>query len=213
VYRLAIDTYNPEIDRYGGVRGLQLAEQLFCIDSRATSRLLLALRGDSQDDSEASYRWAITAASIDLMCQDLGLDIHARKNLFARMREQFGREHRLQRSHERDLGSLFRQRRQLLEQLMAADDRGVRPLRDCFAILQERSVKLTAVGAALRAARESRQISLPVETLAESFVHVHVNRMLRTRARIQEMIMYDFVERTLKSRIARGLHQSSEPER
>ena len=58
----------------------------------------------------------------------------------------------------------------------------------------------------LRARESAGSLTQPVEQLADSYVHMHVNRMLRTAARAQELVLYDLLHRLYESRAARQRH-------
>jgi hypothetical protein len=45
---------------------------------------------------------------------------------------------------------------------------------------------------------------VPIRVLATSFIHMHANRLLRSAARAQELVIYDFLERCYTSQIARS---------
>ena len=41
---------------------------------------------------------------------------------------------------------------------------------------------------------------MPVAELAPSFLHMSVNRLIRSEARVHEMVIYDFLHRLLQAR-------------
>jgi len=48
-------------------------------------------------------------------------------------------------------------------------------------------------------------MTVPPEVIAESLLHLHVNRLLTGDQRAQELVLYDFLERLYRSRCARGM--------
>lgn len=44
---------------------------------------------------------------------------------------------------------------------------------------------------------------MPLRTLAGSYIHMHANRLLRSAARAQELVLYDFLCRLYESQAAR----------
>jgi hypothetical protein len=65
-----------------------------------------------------------------------------------------------------------------------------------------RSDRLAPIAAALREREEAGQ--LVVADLALSFAHMHVNRLLRSAQRRQELVLYEFLDRLYESRAARA---------
>ena len=58
--------------------------------------------------------------------------------------------------------------------------------------------------AILPVAAELRALGLPLDTLLPSYVHMHVNRMIRSAPRAHELVLYDLLRRHYDSQIARA---------
>jgi thiopeptide-type bacteriocin biosynthesis protein len=197
-WKLQLDTYEREVERYGGPEAMLLAEQLFQVDSEAVLSLLAQLSGDAGADA----RWRLALRGMDLLLSDLGLDLEARARVARQARDGFGQEFRSDAELERQLASRFRQERRALDSLL--DDQGPADaaLAPGLAVLRERSRKLAPLVAELRGLQARGQLSVPLEELAWSFLHMHVNRMSRAAARPQEMALYDLLTRLYSSRVA-----------
>jgi len=54
------------------------------------------------------------------------------------------------------------------------------------------------------------ELTHPISALAPSFVHMHLNRVLRSAHRQQEFVIYDFLHRLYEAQLSRagGLHRS-----
>ena len=52
-------------------------------------------------------------------------------------------------------------------------------------------------------ARRLGELQVPITDLAGSYIHMHANRLLRSSARAQELVIYDFLKRIYESRAAR----------
>jgi thiopeptide-type bacteriocin biosynthesis protein len=120
------------------------------------------------------------------------------------MRRGFGREFRADTTDlKHQLGKRYMQERQALETAMSmggADG----PLADGFAILQQRSTRLQPVIAALQADAACGALTLPLTEVVSSYLHMYVNRLLRSAQRAQELVLYDFLGRFYASQIARA---------
>jgi thiopeptide-type bacteriocin biosynthesis protein len=71
-----------------------------------------------------------------------------------------------------------------------------------LAVLRERSSQLAPTVAAL--AERERLGQLTLSSLAPSLVHMHVNRLLRSAHRRQELVLYEFLDRLYHARAARA---------
>lgn len=199
VWRVQFDTYEREVERYGGPEGVLLAERLFHVDSEATLALLGLLPGESGAD----LRWRLTLWGIDAMLGDLGLDLAAKSRLMERLCAAFGPEFRVDGAFERQLGKKFRQHRSELEALLEGASGAGGPLGPAAEVLRMRSEQWAPGMRELRALEAAGRLTLTVEQLATSYIHMHANRMLRTAARAQELVLYDFLRRLYTSQAAR----------
>ncbi len=69
VWRVQLDTYERETERYGGPEGIALAERLFHVDSESVLAILEMLEGDEGAD----FRWRLALRGIDMLLGDLRL--------------------------------------------------------------------------------------------------------------------------------------------
>src|SRR4029077_9570790 len=82
VHRVQLDTYEREVERYGGPGGIELAEAVFSADSDAVLEALPPLVGEAGLDR----RWRFAFLGIDRLLDDLGLDLEERLRLLATAR-------------------------------------------------------------------------------------------------------------------------------
>jgi thiopeptide-type bacteriocin biosynthesis protein len=199
VWRFQLDTYEREVERYGGPRGIEIAEHLFQADSEAA----LAIVEQFPEDPRADARWRLTLWGMDLLLSDLGLDLHAKLAVLKRARDGFAKEFRVDAGLRRDLGDRYRQARASLEALpeLSGQEQGALALG--VAALRRRSERTAAVTAKLIAAERAGRLSLPVTEVATSYLHMHANRMLRSAQRMHEVVLYDFLYRCCESRASR----------
>jgi thiopeptide-type bacteriocin biosynthesis protein len=197
IWKLQCDTYERELERYGGLAGVMLSEELFHHDSEAVLGVVRSL----DDDELAEARWQLALNGSHRLLLDLGFTLGERRTLAARLSARYRSEFRFDIGHERQLGARFRKERGHLTVLVA--DGGAPPsgLEAGYAALGKRSTRLRPVVEALRA---EDSLSVPLLVLAESYLHMFCNRLLRGAARAQELVLYDFLERLYESDEARG---------
>ncbi len=191
VHRVVLDTYKPETERYGGVEGLALSERLFQADSEAAVAMMERLTPAQL----AQQRWKVALRGMDATLGDLGFELSERLAIATRCRDQFAAEFRVDAAFQRALGARFRSHRAELEALLAGEADGI-----LAAVWSARAEAIAPVGHALRAATLDR----PLADIAESYLHMHANRVLRSAARAQELVLYDFLVRLYESRAARS---------
>jgi thiopeptide-type bacteriocin biosynthesis protein len=163
--RFSFDTYDREIERYGGTDGLLVAEKIFSLDSRTTCQILSlyaqhALRLD---------RSLMAVISLDDMLCGLGLDFQAR--LFwcrshITLRHEDGPEYR---KHKKALLPLLQNTK-----ILSAEPGGVQIL-EC---LRARRQLISQLGNKLRSLAHDGLLSQPLDNIIQSLCHMHCNRLL-----------------------------------
>jgi lantibiotic biosynthesis protein len=205
VWRLQYDTYVRETDRYGGPLAIELAEELFHADSDAVVAILAQYPGDYGLEA----RWRLALPGIDLLLTDLGFDLAGKSELLSWLRTEFAAEFRSDSRLKTQLGERFRQERKALESLLSAsshvDGAGRAP---GMAALHDRSRHLAPVGARLLDLDRANRLTVSRLELAASCVHMHVNRLVRSAQRAQELVLYDYLARLYGSSLARTVKKS-----
>lgn len=196
--RVQLDTYAPEYERYGGSTGMRLSEEVFWHDSQAVLTLLPQLVGDSS----AQLRWQTTLASMAALLQGLLPDPAHRLQVVQSAHRSFSSEHSVSREASVQIGARFRKERLQLESLLeGVEQQSAGPTLDA---LHERSARLQPVIAQLHSCERAGQLSRPLTELAQSYLHMTANRILRSAARAQEVLLYDFLARLYLSQQYRG---------
>ncbi len=199
IWRLQLDTYDREIERYGGEEGIELSEALFHHDSEASIAILAKLSGDEG----AEARWKLALVGIDRMLADMGMDLSVKHRLLSNLRDAFAREFKTGGSFKKNVSARFRTERAFLDGLVDFETAPQTSLETGVKILEKRSEAFRPVMRELaRRARDGR-LTTSLDDLARSFVHMHVNRMLRSAHRAQEAVMYHFLAQIYESRLAR----------
>jgi thiopeptide-type bacteriocin biosynthesis protein len=199
LWRMQLDTYEREVERYGGDRGIELAEQLFAADSEAVLTILGSLSGDAGLD----LRWRLAMAGIDLLFEDLGLTLEEKRSVARRAREHLGREFAVDGDFSSRMSQRYRTERARLEALLDPEQVSPAPLAAGLEALRRRSLQLAPVTAELRQLSQAGRLSATLADLARSVAHMHVNRLLRSAHRAQELVLYELLDRAYSSRAGR----------
>jgi thiopeptide-type bacteriocin biosynthesis protein len=205
VRRFQLDTYEPEVARYGGSEGLAISEELFWRDSEA----VLAVLGVMDGEDALDQRWYLCLVGIDALATDLGLDFEQRLQMFREMRSSYGREHEhfvSAKVGRRILSDAYRSRRSNIEAVLrcattgdARFEAGQEAIRNCSRAMAPAIARLHDLESAGR-------LTQPIARLAQSYIHLHVNRLQRGAHWQHELILYDFLAKYYDSRVARSCH-------
>ena len=214
IRRFQLDTYERELERYGGAKGIVLAEKLFHADSETVLTLIEIL---SRSEDESIQRWELAVYGIDVLLTDLGFDLNTKSQLIKRARDWYAKEFGLNKKLRDQLSEKFRRERRKLTSLLEGDPAGDATVKSCLKVIRGRSKALIGIGKKFRQATQARSSvsvgdlvsledsrSVPIEGVALSFIHMHVNRLLDSAHREHELMIYDFLTRLYDSRIAQG---------
>jgi thiopeptide-type bacteriocin biosynthesis protein len=192
--RLELGTYEREIERYGGSRGIELAEELFFADSAAALEVIDALSREPRKE-----RWLWTLAGMDRMLADFGLDAAQKAELAERARAAFAAERREGAPEERLHDARFRELRAKIGKVM--DPAGASGVHRALA---GRSLRLGPIARHFARLEEKRAIRPGRSRLLESFLHMHVNRLVARDPRKVELDLYSLLARAYASEVARA---------
>ena len=199
LWRVQLDTYEREVERYGGEAGIGPAEQAFHADSEAVLSIVRQLTGDAG----AELRWRVALRGIDLLFDDLGLTLEQKQAIARRARRGYGSEFAADGTFQQAISRRYRGERASVEALLDPRRDPPAELAASIRALQKRSAMLTPVAQDLRAAAAAGRLTVDLKDLAMSLAHMHVNRMLRSAPRPQELVLYEMLGRAYATQAAR----------
>jgi thiopeptide-type bacteriocin biosynthesis protein len=198
VANLQLDTYRRETARYGGPQGMLVSERVFTADSEAVLAAMATL--DGGDDGDA--RWRLAVLGVDRLLQDMGLDLAARQRAVRMWRdglvEEYGRQGVAAKQHG---GKVMRKERKDLEALLLAPQTtSLAPAAEAFALRSRANV---ALADELRSLHDAGLLTGDITVITASYSHMFVNRLLRAGQRLQELVVYDLLDRLYSSQLHR----------
>jgi thiopeptide-type bacteriocin biosynthesis protein len=189
IWKMQLDTYEREVERYGGPVRIALCEQLFHHDSEAVIELLRLLA----DDQRGDRRWRFALLGMDRLLNDLGLDPDARQQLLGRLRESARLESGIEGEASRRLSAKYRTESMSVEALL--DFSAGAEWADAQSIFDSRTQRNAAPVSALQRHARLGLDTVDIADLAAPLLHMHANRLLRSAQRMHETVLYDFLFR------------------
>ncbi|MGE5745230.1 MAG: thiopeptide-type bacteriocin biosynthesis protein [Gemmatimonadota bacterium] len=199
VWRVQLDTYEREVERYGGAAAIELAEQIFAADSAASLTIVRSLA----EDTGQEWRWRLALCGIDALFDDFGLTLEDKRRLARPAQQGFGGEFDVDGAFRSKVSARFRQQRTTLEWLVAPAIDPPPPAVPGRAALRQRSRQLAPLIGELRRLDQAGQLAVAIPELAASFAHLHVNRVLRAAQRAHELVLYELLDRLYSAQAAR----------
>ncbi|MFE6867707.1 lantibiotic dehydratase [Kitasatospora sp. NPDC057692] len=186
--RLVIDTYDRELERYGGSEGTDVSEQVFCADSRAVLRLLAETGPNSPVDADLTE---LAAVSTDDLLAGLGLGPEERLRWYTEQARQFHGAAR------RQAGEDYRVRQRRLRALLGTPGGPALLGGAVQEILGRRRDALAEAVDRLSALETAGRLATDRDRLLGSYVHLHCNRLLAGR-HPSEGLLVQLLQRTRK---------------
>jgi thiopeptide-type bacteriocin biosynthesis protein len=175
VYRVQVDTYQRELERYG-TEHIDRCETLFHYDSLSTLSFLTQT-GDVFDENT---RFAFAVRKIDVLLTDAGLSVDACLTMITQLKESFFQEFGGRSELRQQLNEKYRTYRPLLTQALSeqfsVDE-------DVYDWRQQQAALLRQLGEAIGPGEAWQNI-------LKSLVHMLINRLFPSKQRAYELVLY-----------------------
>jgi thiopeptide-type bacteriocin biosynthesis protein len=199
IWKLQIDTYNREIERYG-TTAIDIAESVFYYDSLSVLNLLVETSGDEREH----VRWLWAMRSIDELINSFEYNLKERLGLINFIKEAFAKEFNVNRFLKEQLNAKFRKYRKEIENIMEATTDIDDPLHRLIQIIKTKSVGVRNCYFKVRELEEAGELNISVNELLISYIHMLVNRIATSKPRLHEMVIYDFLYRYYRAQAGRN---------
>jgi thiopeptide-type bacteriocin biosynthesis protein len=180
--RFAFDTYEREVERYGGDEGMRAAEAVYAADSPTAAEILHL----SSDQASPHDLTTLLVVSMDHLARDIGMSTEERTLVY-----------REAATPSPDGGQEYRRRKHELRALLGQPGALARtPQGAALAtLLAERRDALAPTAERLRALQADGRLWHPRTVLCRSYLHLHANRLLGTNPP-HEQLAHELLRRT-----------------
>jgi lantibiotic biosynthesis protein len=199
IHAVRLDTYFPELNRYGGPQAISVAECFFEADSDMAVALLTL-----QDDRLADLREHAAVLAADALMRDFELDEEAREMLAAQVGAALMAEGMFAPDIDKALSERFRALRGGLDALLTD------PLEQnsgwgsaARKIIARRSAVAIQYRDTCRRLEREGALTTTLSDILGSLIHMQVNRLMRGAPRAVELVIYDVLRRHYRSNRAR----------
>jgi thiopeptide-type bacteriocin biosynthesis protein len=195
ISHFSLDTYEREVERYGGPAAIEIVEQFFAADSVTASDLVAA----HYNRHVTVDPHAIAVFSLDSFFAGWGLDLTERLQWLR------------QNTRKYEAGKAFHAKRQLLCDLVAPWEHTRNPdlmqQRELLCqLITPRQSMLPIVSTRIREIEKAGELWTPIEHMLGSLAHMHINRFLGVN-RPREQYIYALWRQTLESVRLRPQHR------
>ncbi|WP_165851821.1 lantibiotic dehydratase [Chryseobacterium pennipullorum] len=182
INKVEIGTYDREYDRYEG-EFINTAEHIFYYDSTLVVDLLRNI--ENNDDL-----WLYAIKSIDTYFNVFNIDLDGRYTIISNLYIGFQREFNVDSNLKKQLDLKYRNHLDIISEMVETTDLSS-PYSQFILSVTENCREIESLTPKQK------------EKLVSSFIHMHINRLIRSRHRMHELIIYGIVEKYYKMKIGK----------
>tara|TARA_R110000765_G_scaffold159523_1_gene263349 strand:- start:2475 stop:3362 length:888 start_codon:yes stop_codon:yes gene_type:complete len=199
VWKIQLDTYQRELERYG-LNTMELSEKIFHSDSDAIIQFLDLIEGDEGEQ----LRWLFGLRSIDHLLDCFKYPLEEKLDLMDGLKTGFGIEFGMSRPLKKQLDDKYRKERKNIEIFMVFNKESEPDYEPILAILENKKKLLQRIAIKILEIKNERRLELSLDQLMGSYIHMLMNRLFKSKNRLNEMVCYDFLYRYYRTSIAKG---------
>jgi lantibiotic biosynthesis protein len=204
IWKVQTDTYNRELERYGSLN-IENSETLFFHDSIACTEILSMLEGDKGDD----LRWQFAMKGVDDLLNSFGLDLAAKKELMSIISANFLKEFNGDNVEtNRQLSTKYRNEKAKIHIALQSEMEESHEFFPVWQVFAERSKNIAPCAQHINKLVEQNKLEVNKSDLLASYIHMFLNRFLRSKQRLQEMVIYDLLRQHYRSILARQSNEA-----
>lgn len=199
IWKIQTDTYNRELERYGA-ENMENSETIFFYDSIATVQILSLLEGDEGDD----LRWQFALKGVDDLLNSFGYNLLAKRDLIEVISNSFMNEFNADNKESRNQLSLkYRETKGKIHLALQNELEEPHEFYSIWQIFKERSKSIAPHVVYIDNLYDANKLSIPKSDLMASYIHMFLNRFLRSKQRLQELVIYYLLHQHYRSLFAR----------
>jgi thiopeptide-type bacteriocin biosynthesis protein len=198
------EIYKREIERYGP-ENIDNSESIFFIDSIGSINILSLLEGDEGDQ----LRWQFAIKGVHDLLDAFQFDNTTKRELMNWLSTNFASEfHMNNQEGKKQLSSKYREYRSVIDFVFQENLDEEHDFYTVWELFKIRKESLSSYAKEILSLSKESKLSVKLNDLVASYIHMFLNRFLRSKQRMQEMVIYDLLHQHYKSLIARETKNS-----
>lgn len=188
VWKIQLDTYKREIERYKGVLTV-LAEDLFFYDSTIKLHFLFKTQGDDRE----KYRWLWALRGIDQLLDAFNYSLESKHDLMQGLSAAFAKEFNADRSFLQQLNRRLNDDRSVIQMVMGGTVSATNEMKLLLDIYEDNKKELIKTAGQIINNIAVTGNQLQLNSFLESCIHMNLNRLFLSEPRLNETIIYYFL--------------------
>ena len=199
VWKIQIDTYNRELERYGE-NTILISETIFFYDSILIVNLLEQI---SQDEE---LRWQFSLKIIDNLLNNFKFSIDEKLIFMELLKTGFATEFGSNKELNKQIDSKYRKFKHTIQEILFDDISEPNEYSEIKNLFVDFNINISSHIGILLDLNKSNLLMININSLLSSYIHMSMVRLFKSNNRLHEMIVYDFLYRYYKSLQARSIN-------
>ena len=174
------------------------SESYFYLESEMIINFLNLTEGDEGDE----LRWLFALKGIDSFLNSFNLSEEKKLYLLENLKTAFGEEFGMCRSLKKQLNVKYGKERKRIESFLSLHT-NTSKYDPIIVLLKQNELKTAKIVDEIMKLDKKDLLDVPLENLLYSHIHMFMNRLFRSKNRMHEMVIYDFLYRFYNSICAR----------
>ncbi|UTW64793.1 lantibiotic dehydratase [bacterium SCSIO 12643] len=198
IWSIKNDVYERENSRYG-YNSIHIAEQIFHWESECITDVIAHIEGDEGEE----VRWKFAVRAVDDLIDIFKYTPEEKRDFMEWLKSAFAEEFGMDRFLKKQMDKKFREHRNLLIEVLDRSKDQYSNHKTLLELLSRKRMFSQGLVDELLEMQRNNELHVNMHELLASFIHMLLNRLFKSKQRVHEMVVYDFLWRTYRSEIAR----------
>lgn len=199
IWKIQIDTYQREIERYGE-NTIEISESIFFYDS-----ILIVNALDIIGREDEELRWLFALRVIDNLLNNFKYTIDDKLFLIENLKKGLGSEFGTNKDLNKQIDFKYRNYRYIIDEIITLEDDENSEYYKIINIIANFNINIIPLVNTILNYNHSNKLMLDLNKLLSSYIHMSMVRLFKSKNRMHEMVIYDFLFRYYKSNKARNV--------
>ncbi len=198
IWKVQLDTYLRELTRYG-TNTIEFAENLFYHESKMVIKFIDMIEGEEGEE----LRWLFALKATDSLLESFHYSTLEKKELLNNLKRGFALEFGKTKFLGKQLNDKYREEREKIDDFISFKENEKPEYEPIIEVLREKEHNIKEIVSEILKIKEDNNLELEINDLMASYIHMLMNRIFKSKNRLNEMVCYDFLCRFYNSKIAR----------
>lgn len=185
IWKIELSNYERELERYA-FDNIEKSEMIFSHDSD----MIISLIETTKHNNELNIIWLYSLKAIDDLLNAFEIELFDKLNLFEVLYKDFSIEFNTNKVLKKQIDAKFRISENKIEQIMTKTNL-------YSEILHKRYIKIKPLAISIKLKIEKNVLL----ELVASHIHMHINRVIKSNARMHELVIYGILEKYYRKKV------------